>query len=175
MSVEDTVKKRRSVRSYSDENIAKDKVKEIIEAGRLAPSASNNQDWRFVLVEKDQLKEKFVEKAGCQDFVAEARVVLAGVTVSPGELMTCKIPYGIVDLSIALDHISLKAADEGVGTCWIGSFDQGEVKNLLDIPDGSKVVSLMTMGYPESSLDRRKKDRESLDRLMSWNKYDFND
>lgn len=171
MIVKEAVKKRRSVRSYSEEELPKETVEEIMNVARLAPSASNSQDWHFVLVSEDGLKSELVRRADCQDFVAEAGLIIAGVTSSPDELMKCKVPYGIVDLSIALDHITLLAAEEGIGTCWIGSFDQDEAKDLLGIPEDCKVVSLMTMGYPKEPLEEKEKIRKPLDSILSWGKY----
>ena len=171
MDVKEAIRKRRSVRSYSDRKIKEGTIEKIMEAVRLAPSASNTQDWHFVLVSDDDLKKKIVKEGECQNFVSEAAVIIAGITEAPDKLMKCEIPYGVVDLSIAMDHITLAATEKGIGTCWIGSFNQDKIKDLLEIPNGNKVVSLMTMGYPSKPLKEGNKDRKPLESIYSWEKY----
>ena len=98
--------------------------------------------------EKD-IRQKLVAAARNQHFVGEAPVVIAACATETEHVMSCgQLSYPI-DLAIAIDHMTLKAVEEGLGTCWIGAFDEGEVKKILDIPEKVKVVSLLPIGYPE--------------------------
>lgn len=173
MNVEEAIFSRRSVRSYKQKQIPKEKIKKIIKAARMAPSAKNRQDWKFVIVDDEETKKELSQKATTQPFVKDASAIIAGVDTDPDYVMSCGTPAGIVDLSIALDHISLKAAEEGLGTCWIGSFDQGVAKNILKIPEKYRIVTLMTIGYPERPLDERiEKSRKDLEEILSFNTFD---
>ena len=148
MEIFQAIKLRRSVRKYKVDEVPEDMLTKILEAARLAPSASNTQSWKFVVV-KDKLKRKELAKAAHgQDFIAGAPVVIAAVSLNPESVMPCKVPTYAVDLAIAVDHMTLAAVEEGLGTCWIGAFSQDEVKQILNIPDNCKVVALMPIGFP---------------------------
>ena len=82
---------------------------------------------------------------------SRAPVVVAGVGLTPDRVMRCDIPGDPVDLAIAMEHLALAATAEGLGTCWIGAFDQDQVREVLGIPESAKVVELMTLGYPAGS------------------------
>lgn len=172
MNVKEAILKRRSVRSFSDENVSRSKLSEIMESVRMAPSASNRQDWEFVLVDDQATKEKLYRAANEQEFVREAPVVIAGVATDPDEYMSCEVKAGTVDLSIAIDHLTLRAAEEGLGTCWIGAFDQSETKEVLDIPENYKVITLMPLGYPEKELGAREKPRKDLEEIVHYNHFE---
>lgn len=171
MEVKEAIEKRRSVRSYRDQEVPRSLLEDIMESVRLAPSASNRQDWKFVIVDEESVKVKLYRAANEQSFVREAPVVIAGVATEPDEIMSCKVNAGTVDLSIALDHLTLRAAEEGLGTCWIGAFDQDKTKKILEIPDEYKVISLMPLGYPTYELTREEKRRKELDEVISYNKF----
>ncbi|MFW5985899.1 MAG: nitroreductase family protein, partial [Halanaerobiales bacterium] len=96
--------------------------------------------------------------------------VIAGVGLNPDDIMTCDVPTYAVDLSIALDHLTLTAVEKGLGTCWIGAFNQEKVKEILGIPDKYKVVSIMPLGYPADS--PRPKDRKDFDQVVCFDKFE---
>lgn len=169
MDVEEAMRSRRAVRSYKDEDIPKEKIEEIMDAVRMAPSASNRQDWRFVFVTEEKKKEELFEKANVQNFVKNAPIIVAGLTTEPDYEMTCGVKVGAVDLSIALDHLTLKAAEEGLGTCWVATFDQEKTKEILEIPQEYKIIELVTLGYPTEPLERVDKKRKDLDELIFYN------
>lgn len=171
MNVSEAILTRRSVRSYKDKKIPEEKLQKIIESARMAPSARNKQDWKFVIVQDEEVKDKIHEAANGQKFVKEAPTVVVGVATKPDEKMECDIPTGIVDVTIAMDHITLKATEEGIGTCWIGAFDQEEVKEILNIPEGCKVVALMPMGYPEEELEVLYKERKNPEDITCRDSY----
>ncbi len=157
MTVEDAIKNRYSVRSYSVKPVEEEKIKELLEAARLAPSAGNRQEWRFVVVTDEQVRKELAGAAAGQMFVGEAPCVIACCADTDFHKMTCgQLTYPI-DVAIAIDHITLRAVELGLGTCWIGAFYEEEVKKILNIPEKIKVVELLTLGYPESVTQRQKK------------------
>lgn len=172
MDVKEAILKRKSVRSYKDEEVSREILEEIMESVRMAPSASNRQDWKFVLVDNPGLKEKLYGAANEQSFVRDAPVVVAGVATDPDELMSCGVNPGTVDLAIALDHLTLRAAEEGLGTCWIGAFNQERTREILEIPDDCKVIALMPLGYPTSEPGPGNKRRKELDEIINYNSFE---
>ncbi|MFB6291206.1 MAG: nitroreductase family protein [Candidatus Bipolaricaulia bacterium] len=171
MKVQDAIKRRRSVRSYKDEEVPRTLLEDIMKSVRMAPSASNRQDWKFVIVDDESVKDQIYRAANEQSFVREAPVVIAGVATDPDEMMSCEVNAGTVDLSIALDHLTLRAAEEGLGTCWVGAFDQEKTKEILEIPENHKVISLVPLGYPTYDLTREEKRRKKLEEIISYNKF----
>lgn len=137
----------------------------------MAPSASNRQDWKFLAVDDPTIKEKLFSAAERQKFVKEAPVVIAGVATKPDKEMTCEVKPGTVDLSIALDHLTLRAAEKGLGTCWIGAFDQKKTKEILNLPKEHKVIALMPLGYPTRKLEKGTKRRKTLEEILQYNRY----
>ncbi len=150
MNVFQAIKSRKSIRSYQDRPIEEEKLLRVLEAGRLAPSAKNLQEWKFVIVKDKELRKKLVAAANNQRFIAEAPVVIAGCATLVDYVMSCGQYAYPIDLAIAMDHMTLQAVEEGLGTCWIGSFKEDEVKKLLNIPPEVRIVELLTLGYPET-------------------------
>jgi nitroreductase len=170
MDVLDAIKTRRSVREYLDKPVEDEKLNMILEAGRLAPSASNRQEWRFVVVRDPQTRRELAEAASNQLFVGQAPVVIVACAETDGHVMRCGQLCYPIDVAIALDHMSLAATELGLGTCWIGAFNEQKVKEILDIPEGIRVVQLMPLGYPsDPSLTR--KSRLSLDRIIKHERW----
>ncbi len=148
MTVWEAIQKRFSVRQYQERSVESEKLDRVLEAARLAPSAGNRQEWRFVVVTDADMRRKMVPAANGQKFVGEAAVVIVACAVGTDHVMSCgQLSYPI-DVAIALEHIALQATEEGLGTCWIGAFDEEKVKELLSIPESVRVVELMTLGYP---------------------------
>ena len=165
----EAIKKRRSVRDYREMEIPENILREIMEAGRLAPSARNQQAWKFVIVQDENIKEKIMEACRNRSFVRQAPVVIAGCATNTSHIMPNHVPSYPVDLAIALDHISLQAAELGLGSCWIGGFEQEKVKEILHIPENVTVVCLMTLGYPIEEGFRG--GRKPLDDIICYNYY----
>ncbi|RLG85405.1 MAG: nitroreductase [Thermoprotei archaeon] len=160
MGVYEVILSRRSIRAYKPEPISDEDLKKILEAARWAPSARNLQPWHFVVVKDPTLKEKLVPACRGQSFVRDAACVIVGLAdteLSP--------KWAVVDTTIALEHIVLVATELGYGTCWIGAFDEAEVKKLLNIPDKYKVVALITVGRPAESPGP--KPRKQLSEMVS--------
>lgn len=163
------IKKRRSVRDYQDKPIEEGKLKRVLNAARLAPSARNSQKWKFIVVKDKEKKEKLAQIAKGQTFISEASVVVVGVGLEADRTITCDVPTYAVDLAIAMDHVTLAAVNEDLGTCWIGAFDQKKAKELLNVPESAKITALMPLGYPADS--PKPKQRKDLEEIISYNEF----
>jgi nitroreductase len=162
MEVYEAIRARHSVRSYQDRAVEPDKLARVLEAARLAPSARNEQEWRFVVVSELTKREALATQA----FMREAPLIIAACAQTDGRLMRCGQPAYPIDVAIALDHLSLAAVAEGLGTCWIGSFDPGEVRRILGIPPEIQVVELLLLGYPREGGGQPKKSRLPLEQIV---------
>jgi len=170
MNVMDAIKTRKSVRAYLPTPVEDEKLNAILEAARLAPSAANRQEWRFVIVRDRETRKKLAAVAGGQEFVGDAPVVIVACAETDGHVMRCgQLSYPI-DVAIALDHMSLAAVELGLGSCWIGLFDEKKVKEILHIPDEIRVVELMPLGYP-SNPSVFAKDRLPLNRIVKYEQW----
>jgi nitroreductase len=170
MNVIDAIKTRKSVRAYRDQPVEDDKLNLILEAGRLAPSAANRQEWRFVIVREKETREKIVQAAGNQEFIGEAPVVIVACAETDGRIMKCGQACYPIDVAIALDHITLTAVELGLGSCWIGHFDEGKVKEILEIPDRIRVVEIMPLGYPvdPSPIEKNRLPLNAITKYEHW-------
>ena len=170
MNVIDAIRTRKSVRKYSDKPVEKEKLTAVLEAGRLTPSASNRQEWRFLIVHDLATRKKLVEAANKQSFVGEAPAVIVACAETDGHIMMGGLPCFPIDVAIALDHITLAAVEVGLGTCWIGAFDEREVKEVLGIPKEIRVVALMPIGYPSdpSAVEKRRRPFNEIVRYEHW-------
>lgn len=170
MTVDEAIRTRKSVRAFQDEPISPETLKDIMEQVRLAPSARNLQEWRFILV-TDPVKRTLIgEAANGQRFVGEAPVAIVACAETDKRLMSCGHPSYLMDVAIALDHLSLAAAAVGLGTCWIGAFDPARVREILGIPDEIEVIGLMPIGYPANpgTQPKQRLDYEIIVRENSW-------
>ncbi len=161
MDVFEVIKKRRSIRKYKPEPVANEDLKKILEAGRLAPSGGNRQPWSFVVVRDAETKKALSRAANNQKFIADAGVVVAALgdlgatkTKLPYKLPTNRISY-LQDPMIAVEHMILAATALGYGTCWIGAFNEDEVKKTLKIPENFVVVALLPIGVSDESPPQR--------------------
>ena len=169
MDVREAIEKRYSVRSYEDKEVEDEKLAALLEAARLAPSASNRQEWRFVVVTKPETRQAMMEAANNQAFVGQAPVVIACCAETDGHLMSCGHKCFLIDVAIAIDHITLAAVELGLGTCWIGAFDQPKVKEILGIPKEVEVVELLALGYPADQWrEKRRLAIEEIVKYESW-------
>ena len=171
MALLEAIKNRYSVRSYLEKPVEKQKIDIILESARLAPSAKNFQDWRFIVVQDRLLKMRLMEAANNQAFVGQAPVVIVCCSVEPDYVMRCGQPVCSIDAAIALEHIALRAVEEGLGTCWVGSFYEDKVKAIFDIPGKVRVVQLMTLGYPANKHPGH--NRMPIDSIVSHDKWAF--
>jgi len=161
---------RRSIRDYAPGPVEKEKLERILEAGRLAPTARNQQDWRILIVSEAALKDRLITEASPhQPFLKGAPLILAACALNPDYIMRCGHPAFLIDLAIVLEHMALQAVREGLGTCWIGSFDEGKAREVLGIPAPVRIVELMSLGYPARLPDAR--ERKPAGDLFRWERW----
>lgn len=169
MNVLDAIKARRSVRGWQDRPVEEDKLRRVLEAARLAPSARNLQNWKFIVVRDGAVRAKLTDVAKGQKFVGEAPVVIAACAWNLDYCMTCgQYPHAI-DSAIAVEHMALQAVEEGLGTCWIGAFYEERARELLGVPDDARVIALLPLGYPEGESPAR--PRKDFDEVVAWDKW----
>lgn len=147
MTVSEAIQKRFSVRQYLDKAVEPEKLQRVLEAARLAPSANNKQEWRFVVCQEERQRKALADAAG-QQFVGTAPIVIVACAADTTRVMRCGIPCHSIDVAIALEHIALQAVEEGLGTCWIGAFDPAAVMEIVNVAADAVVVELMPLGYP---------------------------
>jgi nitroreductase len=169
MNIYETIEKRRSVRAFRDDPVPDDLLEKVLNAGRMAPSAQNAQDYKFIVI-KDPEKRKDIAKACSeQRFIAEAPIIVAGISTNTDYVMSSGVLAYPIDVAIAIDHMTLAAVEEGFGTCWIGSFSQEEIKGILGVPDEFKVVALFPLGVPYD--EPGVKSRKHLKDLVCYDKF----
>jgi len=170
MDVYESIRIRKSVRSYLDRPVEKEKLDRVLNAARLAPSASNRQEWRFVVVSDPEKRRRLAEEAAGQRFIAEAPIVIAACAETDGKIMRCGQACYPIDVAIAIDHLTLAAVAEDLGTCWIGSFDPDTVRQILGIPEEIVVVELLPLGYPKDpeSIAKSRLPVETVVRYEKW-------
>jgi len=170
MDVYTAISQRSSIRAYQSSDVEEDKLKKILEAARLAPSASNRQDWKFIIVKAKETKRKLAEASFGQSFIGEAPVVIVACGTEPKAIMACGQPAYTVDVSIAFSFMILLAYELGLGTCWIGAFKEDEIKKILKIPKEIRVVAMTPLGYPNQPT--LPKSRKALDQIVCFEKYE---
>jgi nitroreductase len=169
MNVMDAIRMRRSIRAYQDRSVEEEKLLKVLEAGRLAPSARNLQDWKFVVVRDREKRQRLSAAAMGQPSVAQAPVVIAACGTETEYIMPCGQYTYPIDVSIAVDQMSLAALDLGLGTCWIGAFQEDQVKKILGVPEKIRVVIMLTLGYPAESPSAR--PRRKLEDIVSYDSW----
>ena len=166
MSFLDLILNRRSIRRYENKDISEEVLRQILEAGRQAPSAVNKQPFRFVVVKDHEIMKNVCNNLITR-FVKYAPVAIVGCA-DVKSLLTGK--WAVVDTTIAMQNMVIAAWALGIGSCWIGACNEEEVKKMLKIPDKWKVVALITFGYPaEQPKPRKKKPLEELFNFNSFN------
>jgi len=171
MALLSQIQNRCSVRAYQSRPVEKEKLLVVLEAARQAPSAKNFQEWRFIVVQDEATRRKLVVAANNQAFVGQAPVVIACCATNTDYVMRCGQSSYPIDLAIAIDHMTLQAVEEGLGTCWVGSFYEDQVKDILGIPKEVRVVELLVLGYPQDRA--RSKNRVPLDQIACFDKWQF--
>jgi len=169
MNVFEAIRTRRSIRRYQNKPIEEEKLQQILEAGRLAPSSANRQEWRFVVARDAETRMRLMSAAKNQPFVGQAPVVVACCAQTDRHVMTCGELCYSIDVAIAIDHMTLAAWELGLGTCWIGAFFADQVREILGIPEDVPVVELLTLGYPESVPPST--DRLPLEKIVHYERW----
>ncbi len=181
MNFTELVIKRQSVRKYSHKVVEKDIIKRCLEAARLAPSASNSQPWKFIIIDEPELKNKVAKEtfdkiASFNKFTVEAPVIVV-ITLEKVKLITQlgqrikKKEWKLIDIGITAEHFCLQAEEEGLGTCMLGWYNEKPIKKLLNIPDKKSIALIISVGYAPENYKHRKKTRKSIDNICSYNRY----
>jgi nitroreductase len=181
MAFIDLLQSRRSVRSFLDKPVEREKIIKCLEAARLAPSACNSQPWKFVVVDDKKLLEKLCGAAfrgtyAINSFCRTAPVMVAIVSEKSrfwarvGGLLR-DIKYYLLDIGIAGEHLVLQAEELGLGSCWIGWFDEAVVKSLLGVPKDKRIDVMIALGYYDPAVVSGEHDREPLESIASFNSY----
>jgi len=184
MDFKQLLHKRTSVREYKPDKIPRDVLDGCVEAARLAPSACNCQPWSFIIADDEGIKNELADAAfggiySLNAFAKKAPVLVAMITekssyaaMMGGFLRGTQ--YNLIDIGIAGEHFILKATEEGLGTCWIGWFNEKQAKKVLGIPKNSKVDILISVGYPLAE-QVSEKERKALDEIRKYNRRNQNE
>ncbi|MBU0975769.1 MAG: nitroreductase family protein [Patescibacteria group bacterium] len=157
MGILDIIKKRRSIRKYLSKEIPLELILKLKEALIWAPSAGNLQSRKFYFVTNGEIRFDLAKAAFDQQFLVEAPLVV--VACADLEASSVKYSgkgkelYAIVDTSLSVQNMMLVAYEAGLGTCWVGGFEEYKVKEILDLPDKLRPIALVPVGYPAEKID----------------------
>ncbi|MEM3382771.1 MAG: nitroreductase family protein [Nitrososphaerales archaeon] len=163
----DAIKLRRSIRRYKPKEVEKEKLMRVIEAGRLAPSATNSQPWHFIIVKNPEIKRKLGESYPRDWFINAPVIIVACADPGKAWVRGDGEEYWKVDVAIALQNMILCAIEEGLGTCWIANFNEKIVKDVLGIPQNIRVVAMTPLGYPDE-VKEEVRDRKPLEEILHF-------
>ena len=180
MEFESVIKSRESIRDYSDKKVEDEKINFILECARLAPSWANKQCWHFIVIKQKKTINDLSKTSPINHWLKKAPIIIVACADPKQSGFRNDMHYFIVDVSIALEHIVLAATDKGLGTCWIGGFNEKKVIEILGIPKDIKVVAMTPLGYPAekkritgkiTKIVIQSKKRKSLDKIVHNNKW----
>lgn len=173
MELDECIAKRRSVRKFSTKEIPKDMLAKIIKAGTEAPTAGNLQDWRFIVISDDAQKKKVAAACEEQEWVADAGIIIVVCTdirdIERFYGSHGKEVYSIQDASAAAENMVLKATDLGLGSCWIGAFDDARMKEILTLPGFVNPQVVLVFGYSTEKL--MEKSHFNVEDVVHFNQY----
>jgi nitroreductase len=160
------IQQRYSVREYKPDLIEEEKLSKILEAARFAPTAANRQPYKLIIIHTADKKQDLL-KIYDRDWFVNAPIVICACGISEqGWVRNDGKSYIDVDIAIVMDHVSLAAADLGLGTCWVAAFDVDAARELLQIPTSAEPIIFMSLGYPAGRIDV--KERKPLNDLISF-------
>ncbi|MBE2888176.1 nitroreductase family protein [Geobacter anodireducens] len=167
---------RRSIRKYKDTPVGREAVEHLLEAARLAPSWKNQQCWRFLVVTDAAKREKILAGFG-DDNPGKKGIAAAPVTIvvcaDPAESgIENGIHYYVADTAMALEHLCLAATEMGLGTCWMGLFNEDLIRKGLGIPPTFRIVGITPLGYPDQ--DPKPRPRKELNEIAYFEKWGEN-
>lgn len=181
MKLLELIKNRQSVRKYTDKPVEKEKIDKCLEAARLAPSASNSQPWKYIVIDCPELKNKvanatFSKAVSFNKFALQAPIIVA-IVLEKSKLIAQigsqvkKKEWALMDIGITAEHFCLQATELGLGTCMLGWFNENKIKNILCIPEDKTIGLIITLGYPPNAYPLRTKIRKSMSEISNYNKY----
>ena len=162
MEVQKAIRQRRSVRRFKNIPVAEDQLSLLLEAARLAPTGSNTQSGRFIVIREERMRQQVAKVSHDQKWMAQAPLFVACVAdlrarVPAGELVIdeaspqFELKQCIRDVSIQGEHIVLQAEELGLASCWIGWYTQEEIRRVLEIPEDKYVVAVLVIGYADEA------------------------
>lgn len=175
------IENRRSIRKYQNKTLEREKLFQVLESARLAPSGSNTQPWSFIIVESEETKEKLASVDHDQKWMLTAPVFIVCVAD-----IRSRIPHNINikldeyspepelkqiirDTAIAIEHILLEAENLGLAACWTGWYEQASVRSILNIPEDKYVCGIITLGYGDEAPAQR--PRKSMDEIIRYERW----
>lgn len=164
MEILNLLKSRRSIRVYQDKPVPQDLLLQILEAGRWAATGANLQPWHFIVVTDPETRRQIGDEARFL-FIKSSHVEKAPVVLVLG-FDTRRGKYGRYDVTLAGGNMMIMATHLGLGTCWIGAFDESKVKEILEIPENIEVIGLITLGYPGENAEVP--PRVELEKIVHW-------
>lgn len=175
MDIFQVIRDRRSIRKYKDTPVEREKIEQILDAARLAPSWKNSQCWRFLVLsdadKRARLLEAFPDDNPGKKAIAMAPVVIV-VCADPGESgVENGIGYFAADTAIAFEHLCLAAHALGLGTCWMGWYNEALIKKNLLLPEAIRIVGITPLGYPDQ--EPKARPRKELGEIAFFNEWGF--
>ncbi len=169
MQFAELVHKRYSVRTYKPDPVEEDKLNQILEAARLAPTACNNQPFQFIVIHTVG-RQAELRRIYNREWIVQAPLDICAVGI-PAQNWVRRDGknYNDVDVAIAMDHLVLQATDLGLGTCWIAAFDPAAAREILGLPDGAEPIAFTPLGYPAG--EPRPKARKPLAELVRYERW----
>lgn len=173
MNFLELAKRRFSVRHFKNIPVDKEKLLQVLEAGRIAPSAANRQPWHFVVVQDEQMRRD-IATTYHKPWILEAPVI---IVVCGDHNISWRRPDGKdhldIDIAIAIDHMTLAATELGLGTCWVCMFNSMLCHEILKLPPSIETIALLPLGYPveEPDVNRHQIKRKPLEEIVHWDKF----
>jgi nitroreductase len=173
MDVLDAIRSRRSIRKYTDKPVSREDLTKILDAGRLAPSAGNLQNWKFISVTNQGLKRKIAD-ASLQQYWMESAAVLIVLVAEPDKTkrfygIRGERLYAVQNIAAACQNMLLTAHGLGLGACWIGAFDEDRVSSAVGIPEEYRPQAIISIGYPDEQ--PQPPSKYPIEIMSYWNKW----
>ena len=165
MELSEIIRTRKSIRKYKPTPVEDSLLQEVLEAGRLAPTAGNGQNWYCVVVRDPETRSKMGEACNKQLWAGEAPVILV-ICGTNNRTMPCGQYINPIDCSIVTTQMMLKATDLGLGTCWLGAFFADQVREAIGAPEGDTIIAVMPVGYAD--VDPEPRPRKELSDFVRY-------
>lgn len=169
MGFSELITTRYSVRAYKPDPVEEEKLQQVLEAARLAPTAANRQPFQLIVIHT-RGKEEDLKRIYGRDWFVQPPLVI-GICGAPDQAWSRRdgMNYHVVDVTIAMDHLILAAADAGLGTCWIGAFNPDAAREVLGLPDDVEPIAFTPLGYPaDEPKPKKRKELSELVRYERW-------
>ena len=174
MGFKELIQKRYSVRQYKNIIVDREKIEAVLDAGRMAPSAVNFQPWQFIVIREKDMLEKIQSTYSREWFkTAPVVIVICGDHAEGWHRASDGKDHTDIDVAIAVDHMTLMAAEMGLGTCWVCNFNPGLARDILDLPPNLEPVAMLPIGIPEEDdeLSTKVKKRKPFNQIVHWDAY----